>query len=484
MTDTMHTRTDAFVEKLQAFLAEEVLARRLSFFVCNVTARSESVSTFINGARHSKAPNQSNILCEVDLNFRLAENEAAALTFSGFDFDSFKTHYARARILAFPLAHHSSVRKHKEYPQLQLASAELLAALGREGGARELAQIAAQLDGAAAKVTHPHLMNREVSTSLSLARRSYFDSAGNVASEELASCGLTCVFNLRDSSEYASDALGVLPTEEDCQKVVAEASKTLQNVETKSLEKGVDYVVCLTPKALISLVSDLVLPNLEVRSILDGTGAWEVDALGSRVLVEGLTLKDNPHLAHSPFSAAFDVEGSPTRPVTLMDNGVLAHPLFTSSLLAELAQAHPKLAERFALTGHAQDVDRAQTTNLTIELKAPRKVASQAELLALSPHVVLVNGLTGMSVDPLTGQFALDSEGAKVYNQGKLQSSTSFTLRGNLFEALAHQGNVTGPQERFYSSWAPSLLTHKLTCVVKDVGNPDELSADKGTQAQ
>ncbi|MEN9529723.1 MAG: hypothetical protein RI932_1596, partial [Pseudomonadota bacterium] len=82
---------------------------------------------------------------------------------------------------------------------------------------------------------------------------------------------------------------------------------------------------------------------------------------------------------------------------------------------------------------------------------------------------IQIQNLTGMSVDPLTGQFALDADGAKVIVNGRVEYSTSLTLRGNFFEALKHPSTKVGPLERHFNSWIPSLYTEALSCVSKEL---------------
>ena len=458
-----------FVDFVKAFLRAQKSSGLLALYLCNISVRTEDTSSFINGKRHSKAPGQNNFICEVDLQCQLSSKKAVAFVFQGANANEFVEAFESAQKWAVEIPHAPRVVKQKSYPQLKLMSPQLLDVFGRHEAAATLAKVAAWLDEEAATITHPLLVNREVTASLSLSTRLYLDSSGNEATEQSASCSLMCSFSLVDSSEYFADAVGVLPTQNDCRNVVHEAAKNLQNTAVKKFEPQPECAVLLSPKAVVTLVSALILPNLEVRSILDATGAFDVQSLGKKVLAN-LTVSDNPHLEFSPFSAAFDMEGTPSKPVTLMSNGVLKHPLFTSALLAELQQEHSALAAQFELTGHADSADSASLTNTFLEFTGT-PAASVAEMLLGAGQVVFINGLTGMSVDPLTGQFALDAEGAKVYEGGKLVCSTSVTLRGNFFEALAAPDNRVGQSQRCYNMWAPELFTRHLACVAKEMAN-------------
>jgi predicted Zn-dependent protease len=206
----------------------------------------------------------------------------------------------------------------------------------------------------------------------------------------------------------------------------------------------------------------LILPNLETRALLDKTGAWEFDNVDTSVL-PGLTIEDNPHLEQSPFSAVFDFEGTPTKPIKIMKSGVLVHPLMTSSLLVEVESLYPQWKGRFQLTGHADSANSTSFTNLFFRVEKP----PLPDLSKLS--YIQIQNLTGMSVDPLTGQFALDADGAKVIENGKLMYPTSLTLRGNFFDALKHPSTRAGSLERHFNTWTPSLFTEALSCVSKEL---------------
>lgn len=462
----------SYIQRVKAFVKNEHESGKLEFFTCNISRKRELSLSLSNGQVLTKAPRQMAAYTETVLQMRTAEKKAVSVSIVGLDFPSFVTNYRLAHSLSVALPHETKLQKHERYPQVELASPELKRLINDFGAVRSVENILMWLDGFASQVRHPNLMNREVGCSVNLTERDYFDSQGNEAVEESASATLSSTFSLSDTNEYFMDVLGVVPTEKDCEKVVAEASKNILKTQTRPLGDSKGIAVVLSPSALVTLLSDLVFPNLEMRSILDGTGAWGLEEMKKKVL-HGLTLRDDPHLKHSPFSSTFDVEGTPSRPVTLMKEGTLEHPLFTSLLLAELRNKNSTLAECFQLTGHAESPTSAGVTNLFVEFAFP-KCSHNEELLTAAKTVVVVNWLTGMSVDNLTGQFALDSEGAKVYENGELLFSTSLTLRGNFFEALTHPENKTGPVERYFNIHTPCLFTKGLSCVSKEMASSDE----------
>jgi predicted Zn-dependent protease len=354
---------------------------------------------------------------------------------------------------------------------VQLASDDLIAILEDSAGVSRVDELALFLDRLAARVEHPRIMARETRAVVSANSRVYFDSVGNYAEEFLTACDLSLAYMLTDSIEVQSDSFGRLPDLRDLENIVADASRNLTVHDVRDYESSEDVFVALTPKAIFSLMTDLVFPNLSARAILDGTGAWAVTDFGKSVL-SGVTLRDNPLVEFSAYSRLFDCEGTPASPICVLNEGVLEHPLLTASLLAELLSVKPESREKLHLTGHAVGSSEASYTNVDIDLAGGR-VASFEDITAGVPVCVVVNNLTGSTVDPITGQFALDAEGARVYRNGEMAYSTSLTLRGNFFEALADSANVVGPKERVLNAFIPSLRTRLLSCVSRKMALED-----------
>lgn len=463
MNDALRTLHAA----LENLLAEWKSEGTLSTYIVNLTSQREHTSVLFKGLRHTKAPEQGSTRTEITAYLETPSGRCVEAMMITGSFSLARERLREALTVAAPLSHKPSVKKHARYPAVPLASEELLAVFARGEAAATAARLAQQTDAFAAGVSHERLMSREVHATLSHSERRYFDSTGNTASEEAASVSLQCTFWLTDTSEDASDAVGTLPDEAFVKHLVNEAARNLAQTEVRKLVPREGSLVALTPKAFLSLLEDLVFPNLQARTILRKTGAFEVAHIGTRVL-ERLTLRDDPHKPYSPFSGCYDTEGTPTAPVTVVENGTLAHPLFTASLLAELEADHAQFAGRFSLTGHASGLDSASHTNCEVSLENVETTTLEATI-ASAPQVVVVSNLTGMSADPLTGQFALDADGAKVFENGVLAYSTSLTLRGNIMEVLRDERALALPRERAFNRWAPGVVTGTLSCVAKEL---------------
>ncbi len=458
-------QTEGFVAQVREFLERAQALYSLSQFSCSQESSFEIVSALQSGRRHSKAPAQEGWVLTTQCSGRFSNGKAFSFFYHGQSLKEFARIYGEARDLARALKHQPHFEKHMEYPRVNLASEELVAILDDAAGATRVDELALFLDGLAARVEHPRIMARETRAVLSANNRTYFDGVGNYAEEFSTSCHLSLAYMCTDSIEFQSDSFGRLPDLRDLENIVADASRSLTAHDVRDFEDFENAFVALTPKAVSSLMADVVFPNLSARVILDGTGAWSLNDFG-KVVLSGVTLQDNPLVESSAFSRLFDCEGTPASPVCVLREGVLEHPLLTASLLAELQAAEPKNGEKFRLTGHAVGSSEASYTNVDVDIAGSR-VESFEELKSGVPVCVVVNNLTGSTVDPITGQFALDAEGARVYRNGKLAYSTSLTLRGNFFDVLADWANSIGPKERVLNVFVPSLRTHLLSCVAR-----------------
>lgn len=460
-------RFNNFLERVQQHLGDCVRTGTVEAYNCTASLRDVRSAALFNGVMHSKAPIQSNNPFDLTVALILQGRRSVEFSLENMSFSAFEQNLEFAISQSAELEHCTSLRKQDSYPKIRLASAEMLALFSNGEVAVKLIDVLSMTDQLAAVVSHPRLMNREIAASFSLSRKVYFDSTGNSASEESATCSVYCAFALEDSSESHSDIFGVLPSSDDLKNIVDDAAKNLLRSQVRPLSGDEHLPVYLTHKAVIELIDQLVVPNLETRALIDKTGAWELDRVGE-VVIRGLTIEDNPHVECSPFSSVFDFEGTATLPVKIMSEGRLVHPLMTSSLLAEVENLRPDWAGRFKLTGHAISPMDTAYTNVHFQLHCPPlKDLSQLAYIQ-------IQNLTGMSLDPLTGQFALDADGAKVFESGKLKYSTSLTLRGNFFEALVHHSTQVGVQQRLHNQWAPSLFTSALSCVSKELAQTFE----------
>lgn len=453
-------------EKIKHFLLKELNAGQIKNYQVNISYSLSKSTQLTNGIHFTRDPLHTSHKVTIGVFFSTGNNKSGILNTKGTDFEKWVRLYLKSRAIAQELPFAGKFQKFSGYPVLELASPELLSLFETNNTESEISRLMGIIDNAAKQVKSPRLMNREISVLFAMQNRIYFDSNLNEAFEFSASCELFCSFSLQDSIESSADIFGTVPTIAECLRLVSMAARNIVVVDIRPFEPSLSYSILLSPTALLTLVEDLIIPNLSLRDMLDGTSAWELNQLGKKV-IENISISDNPHLKYSPFSSAFDTEGTPTQKVLILDEGVLKHPLMNVRLLEEINSILPEQGSQLRLSGHGQEGDEVEHTNVFIDLHIPR--CTNAELIEKSFEVLHINQLTGMSCDALTGQFALDAEGVKVYQDGKLKYSTSVTLRGNLFDCISAENNLKGDVERVQNYWLPSLFTSTLKCVSKNL---------------
>ena len=178
--------------------------------------------------------------------------------------------------------------------------------------------------------------------------------------------------------------------------------------------------------------------------------------LGEKIFSDKFNLQDDALFAVGMSSRPFDAEGIPSQPVNIIESGVL-QTYFTNY----------NYAKKYNLknTGHASRSPKSGMSISPSNLRVKPGILSFDELVNLVPEVLVIDYLKGLSgVNPITGDFSIESEGM-IYKQGKFSHAISeFTLSGNVFECLKNiqeLGNDIEPSlEGIYT---PSLFLGEMS---------------------
>lgn len=140
------------------------------------------------------------------------------------------------------------------------------------------------------------------------------------------------------------------------------------------------------------------------------------DKMGEQVFGAGITIKDNPHIRRAMGSRPFDGDGIATRPLTLVENGVLKSWLLDFESARELG---------LQSTGNAS---RGWVSNLFMQAGS----VSPDDLIADIREGFYVMDLMGHGANTLTGDFSQGAAGLWIKN-GKLSYPVSgATVAGTL----------------------------------------------------
>jgi PmbA protein len=228
------------------------------------------------------------------------------------------------------------------------------------------------------------------------------------------------------------------------------AGRAVSRVNPVSVKAGV-MPVLFDPRVATTLLGHFV--GAISAAAIARQSSFLLDALGTRVFAEGVTIKDEPFRKRGLRSRAFDGEGLPVQAMDLVSDGVL------KTWLAESASAR-QLGIR--PTGHAvrgvSGAPGAGPSNLHF---APG-TRSREEMIAGIKHGVLVTELIGHGVNGVTGDYSRGAAGFLIVDGEIGPAVAEITIASNLkqmFKALEPASDL-----RFRRGIdSPTLLVPEMT---------------------
>jgi PmbA protein len=149
------------------------------------------------------------------------------------------------------------------------------------------------------------------------------------------------------------------------------------------------------------------------------------DRLGTQIFSRGIRIIDDPLRRRGLRSRPFDAEGVASRPMALVEDGVLKSWLLDCASARELA---------LATTGHAQrsasSIPSPGPTNLYLE---PGAVTPE-ELMRDIKEGFYVTDLIGMGVNLVTGDYSRGAAGFWIENGERTYPVSEVTVAGHLLE--------------------------------------------------
>jgi len=184
--------------------------------------------------------------------------------------------------------------------------------------------------------------------------------------------------------------------------------------------------VILTPYAGLDLLIEPFVFSINAENVQNGQSQWK-GKLGSRVSSPLLSITDDPTLPAQAGSTAFDREGVPTKPLAILERGVLNHYLYN---------CYTARKDGLESNGHAvgtdQQVPGIGVTNLVV---APGEISFEDMIAGISRGLV-VNRYSG-SVDPVSGDFSGVVKGGQYIESGKIvRPVKEVMIAGNIYELI------------------------------------------------
>lgn len=178
-----------------------------------------------------------------------------------------------------------------------------------------------------------------------------------------------------------------------------------------------------------------------------------LDALGTRILPEGVTVCDDPHRPHGLRSRPFDGEGCAVSPLSIVDNGVLESWLLDSASARQLG---------LEPTGHASrgigGSPGVSTSNLFMQ---PGRT-SAAGLMADLKDGVYVTELIGQGVNGVTGDYSRGAAGFRIRDGALAEPVAEFTIAGNLKDMFLNLTPANDLEFR-YGTNVPTIRVDGMT---------------------
>ncbi|NMB78022.1 MAG: TldD/PmbA family protein [Methanomicrobiales archaeon] len=195
-----------------------------------------------------------------------------------------------------------------------------------------------------------------------------------------------------------------------------------------------EYDIVLSPLAYADLLGNTYIPALNGRSVHAGRSRF-ASSLGQPVACEGISMYDDPLLPGANGSTRWDAEGTPTRRIDFIENGILR--AFAYDL--KTAYRYGKQSTGSASRGGYGGLPGIGHHNFVID---GRRSTLDDE------RVLYINNIVGAhTANPMSGEFSVELSNAFFMEGGQFQEPVrSAMLSGNAFDlhhTIAGLGNDT-----------------------------------------
>jgi PmbA protein len=210
----------------------------------------------------------------------------------------------------------------------------------------------------------------------------------------------------------------------DC--VQKAAAKTISHLNYQPIATG-KYLVAFSPEAFLSLLG--AFSNIfNAQSILDKQSLSTPASLGQTIASPLLSIADDALHPDNIGIETFDGEGTPTRRVTLLDQGVLTSFMHSASTAQRLGAK---------LTGHANMGAKITVSPHFYHVFASSEQPQHTYSLLEAENVILIDELQALhaGVQSLQGSFSLPFDGWLV-NKGEKISIDAATVAGDFLTLL------------------------------------------------
>lgn len=222
----------------------------------------------------------------------------------------------------------------------------------------------------------------------------------------------------RDYAHHAARKRAHLETPEAIGRRAGE--RAVARINPGRLASGAIPVV-LDPRVGSSLLGHLT-GAIAGQAIARRT-SFLLDALGTRVFADGVTICDDPHRPHGLRSRPFDGEGLPVSPTAIIADGMLETWLLDSGSARQLG---------LEPTGHAARGVGGSPGVSPSNLYMQAGVIPVETLIGDIADGVYITELIGQGVNSVTGDYSRGASGFRIVDGAIAGPVAEFTIAGNL----------------------------------------------------
>lgn len=243
----------------------------------------------------------------------------------------------------------------------------------------------------------------------------------------------------------------------DIDKCIEEAAeKTISHLNYKNVLTG-KYQICLSPESFLTLLNAFS-SMFNARSILDGVSISNKNSIGETISNVSLNVYDDGLHEKNISAAPFDGEGTPTKKLTLIEEGKLKnfiHSESTARIFKTLPTGHAGLGSKVSVSPDWLVVERSEkTSSLNFDLNHETYMGNFI-------YVEELNAIHA-GVKSSQGSFSLPFDGW-IYKEGKKISIESATVAGDIRQLLKDIINIEDKKIVTTSGVSPHIWIKELS---------------------
>lgn len=229
----------------------------------------------------------------------------------------------------------------------------------------------------------------------------------------------------------------------------------------KACDRNVSAPQGRVPILFTAKAADLLWETLSAalngKQVFEGSSPW-ADKLGEQVTSSQITLSQDPQMG--PYSCPFDDEGTPTKPLIFVANGV------ANNFLCDRAMGR-QLGTGTTGNGFRPSLGSYPTPSLYNLIVSGGQKKTLKDLIASLPDALIVDQILG-SGGGISGDFSINVDlGYRVRN-GEIMGRVKDTMvAGNIYHCLRNVVELGGDREWNGSCYTPSVIVEGLSITSK-----------------